>query len=120
MFIEDLSPHPVCGKKSIGYLEGDHAKGKVPKGFVKRLKRICEKISSNPGNHLCPYCSNAKSSSEIQAGEYVWPEMLVHYIRCHEYLPPKEFVEFIMNYDFDRVEQEERTRIDLPDFDDLW
>ena len=102
MYIKDLSLHPVFGRagyKAIGWLSGDYETGGVPYGFLEKLTTIKEEEIGTAGWHDCPYCDNAKSSSQIAAGKYIWPEMLPHYISVHNYLPPQEFIDFVMGYD---------------------
>jgi len=72
------------------------------------------------GHHTCEYCfpggdeelnekietseiepseelfENVLSSGDYFLGEYMWPDMLLHYIHDHNYLPPQDFIDFIM------------------------
>ncbi len=120
MYIKDLSLHPlfgVAGYKAIGYLEGEYQKGSVPSGFIEKLATISDKIFSTHGWHDCPYCRNAKSSSDIAVGGYVWPQMLSHYVKVHNYQPPQEFIDFVMNYVKPKKSKKPFRRVKLPDFD---
>jgi len=56
------------------------------------------------GYHHCPFCGNHKSSTQFQIrlkdGKtfYDAPNMIMHYIIEHEYLPPQEFIDAVMKY----------------------
>ena len=96
----DLKLHEITGKKMVGYLSGDYPEGDVPEGFLEKLKEVeskAEKVLSF-GVHVCEYCNSAESTSELIAGEYIWPDMLAHYISVHRYKPPEEFINFIMSF----------------------
>jgi hypothetical protein len=96
----DLKRHEITGKKMVGYLSGDYPEGEVPEGFLEKLKEVeskGEKVLSF-GVHVCEYCQSAESSSELIVGDYIWPDMLAHYISVHRYKPPEEFVNFIMSF----------------------
>jgi hypothetical protein len=113
--------HRVTGHKMVGYLVGEYRKGIVSVNFVKKLKRV-EKVSRTiltGGHHLCAYCYNAKSSSEHIAGEYIWPDMLAHYIEKHQFQPPDEFIKFILQLRPEKAPTEARVNspVILPDFD---
>ncbi len=119
----DLERHRVTGAKRIGYLAGDFPQGDVPTGFVEKLKQIEENFSQDVwslGHHTCEYCfpggdselrkaiesdkisreeaQQATSSEEHCFGDYVWPDMLAHYITVHQYLPPNEFIDYIADF----------------------
>jgi hypothetical protein len=104
----------------IGYLSGAFAKGSVPAGFLDALGKVEAKArhSLTNGFHVCSYCFPGgiqELSAKIRSGElpenafkefassgdyhfegYQWPDMLGHYVRTHEYLPPKAFVDAIL------------------------
>lgn len=138
--------HRVTGDKMIGYLRGEYPQGEVPTGFLEKLialqksDRIGETLTA--GHHTCEYCFpggdnelNAKieageiepseelfatvcSSGDYYLGEYVWPHMLLHYVRDHHYLPEEEFTEFIMNFDLRKVARKDNDiSVTLPPFD---
>ena len=95
----DLERHEITGKKKVGYLSGDYPKGEVPEGFLEKLKEVESKVEKvlSFGVHVCEYCQSAESSSEHMAVDYIWPDMLAHYISVHRYKPPEEFIDFIMS-----------------------
>ncbi|MBI3632446.1 MAG: hypothetical protein HY225_03290 [Candidatus Vogelbacteria bacterium] len=117
MFIEDLALHPVVRLKAIGYLDGDFVVGNVPADFLDKLKKLNIETMPSFGHHDCPYCGGAKSSSEIMAGGYIWPEMLTHYVRVHKYQPPQEFVDFVTSQTSAKQKKKKDRMIKLPDFD---
>ena len=97
----DLERHEITGKKKVGYLSGDYPKGEVPEGFLEKLKKVesTAEVIQSFGFHVCEYCGKARSSREYMAGDYIWPEMLAHYVSVHKYKPPDEFIEFIMRFE---------------------
>ena len=75
--------------------------GDCPDGFLKKLKSLEPNVHTK-GFYKCPYCKNARSSREyvlkIKDNKYYSvPEMIIHYIEEHNYLPPKEFIDYVMN-----------------------
>lgn len=114
----DLYAAPETGLKTIGYIGCNYPIGNVLNGFVEKLKivQLWGMTISSPGNHICGICGNETSSSAHIAGGYQWPDMLIHYIVIHAYIPPAEFMDFIAQSgeaDF----PQERYHIPLPDFE---
>jgi hypothetical protein len=77
--------------------------GDCPQEFVNKLKKIKPKIYTK-GWHTCPFCRDATSSTQFLIpvpGEnkkfYDVPYMIIHYIEEHNYLPPQEFIDTVMN-----------------------
>lgn len=107
MYLPDLAPYTYNNAKddgktvAIGWL-GDEQKfdqGSVPQELVDKLNKI-EPSRQTRGFHVCPLCTSdpATGSSEIRVlglnGKiYAAPSMLIHYITCHNYLPPQEFID---------------------------
>ena len=106
--------------KAIGYLSRreKYNVGEVPKGFVEKLKQIYHTgiMCASLGHHECEFCINqgvkrqdlprdALSSCEKRLRDeknkidYMFPEMIFHYITVHQFLPSKNFIDFIMNYE---------------------
>ena len=57
---------------------------------------------SNTGFHHCMYCNKAISSGDVvlmfdSGHSYVMPDMILHYIAVHYYLPPVKFIDDVMN-----------------------
>jgi len=106
MKIEDLSPYNYMNNnesvKSIGWLEGDFNKGEVDSKVIKLLETY-ERINLCRGFHCCEYCEGCESGngeiwSVSKQGEvYAAPSLVIHYIKEHSYLPPKEFIDSVLN-----------------------
>jgi len=103
----------ITGKESqtkkviaVGYLEKGtpFEKGELSEEFHKRLWAIWNGgyTLTSIGHHTCEFCGHATSSAEkilydgANKVEYVFPEMIFHYIKVHDFKPQKEFIEFIM------------------------
>lgn len=97
----------------VGWLDKGqpYTEGVAPKEFVEKLKRIPLGVHTK-GWHDCPFCNDAKSSSQYQLriGKslvvYDAPQMILHYIAEHNYLPPQEFIDAVMNYPIKEVRKE--------------
>jgi len=95
---------------NIGWLDKNHdfPKGEVDPELVKKIKQ--SKVSCHTkGWHTCEFCDNkddswqARSSTEHQikgkdGKTYCFPEMLIHYITKHNYLPPQEFLDAVRDF----------------------
>lgn len=86
----------------VGWLDKGqpYTKGVAPKEFVEKMKNIPLTIHTK-GWHDCPFCGRAKSYSQYVikiSGKtyYDIPEMIVHYMEEHDYLPPQEFIDSVM------------------------
>lgn len=116
-YYEDLTPynyhHHSVKELNVGWLEKEHEfnTGDVPDGFIDRLKTISEnQVFQTRGFQLCHFCKEqivdskikcATSSCEIRViGKdgivYASPQMIVHYIEEHKYLPPQQFIDAVM------------------------
>jgi hypothetical protein len=111
-FLSDLCPctylpcDPGDAILSIGWLEkgAEFRKGRVPANVFARLKELCRR-PWQPfvacGFHECTLCQleGARGSANVFIpGEgviYVCPELILHYICAHWYLPPDEFCEAV-------------------------
>ncbi len=108
MYFEDLhiqETHFGIKNVKIAWLdEGKpYTEGKCPEEFLKKLKKLDVRVHTK-GWHTCPFCGNATSSTQ-----FIWqikgkihydvPYMIIHYIEEHNYLPPQEFIDFVMNND---------------------
>ncbi len=102
--------------KAIGYLSirERYEVGEVPEGFVEKLKQILDSgtYTCSLGYHECEFCLNqgvkklprdALSSCEKRLRDeqnkidYMFPEMIFHYIKVHQFKPSDKFIEFIMD-----------------------
>ena len=80
--------------------------GECPKEFLKKLKKLKPRAYTK-GWHDCPFCNKAKSSSQFQwtiKGKKIYdvPFMIIHYIEKHNYLPPQEFIDFVMTLEVEK------------------
>jgi len=98
----------------VGWLDKGqpYTEGTPPKEFVDKVKRIPLSVHTK-GWHTCPFCGNAKSYSQYNiriSGKkyYDIPEMILHYIKEHNYLPPQEFIDAVMNVKLVEKPKEEK------------
>ena len=115
MKIKDLTPYVYSnnikglkGGISVGWIEGDdlfHNSGKVSPEVIRLLKEY-EIHNRRKGVHMCEYCSEwsnkiANGNGEIWVvkGEtlYIAPYLIIHYIEEHNYQPPEEFIDAVIN-----------------------
>lgn len=109
-YFVDLSPYPGINEGinvAIGWLslKHDFQKGQVSKEVIVRLQAFCkEPAYVTFGYHKCEFCNNVIGSGEIVVvGKdklYFSPTLIVHYIQEHNYLPPEEFIEAVLNTEF--------------------
>ena len=98
---------------AVGYLDitEEYTKGVVSQNFLNKLRIVFDEggCTMTLGFHECEFCidegnyeNRVTSSSEKVIVDrennikYIFPEMIFHYIKKHNYQPPKEFVEFIL------------------------
>jgi hypothetical protein len=129
MYFDDLTPYsyaiprPLPDVVNIGWLkEGfDFSTGVVPSNFFEKIKLLIAKCSVNKsrGFHECDICKSEDRETIIYnekifylgASEiwirgnnnriYASPDMIFHYLRCHSYMPPKEFIDAVECFDAD-------------------
>lgn len=105
---------------NVGWLDGEHIypKGDVSVEFLDRLWLIWDEAPINPmwGYHPCELCKSPDYPVHIKRVEgkiplgateirvvssngivYASPNLILHYISEHKYLPPSEFIEAVMN-----------------------
>jgi len=91
---------------SIGWIdEGKpYNKGKVPKEFIQKLKELIKTPHIGMpyrGYHNCYFCDETLGDDELfilgKNKIYVCPDSIDHYIEKHNYCPPKEFINAVMN-----------------------
>jgi len=97
--------------RAVGWLHPDHpySRGTESAEFVARLKEFARLASRSTealywgicmGFHTCEFCEKTHGHRNfgVPAGDvlFVAPEMVVHYIEQHEYVPPAEFVAAVM------------------------
>jgi hypothetical protein len=120
-FFEDMSVYeysfdqPESGVVNVGWLgEGQPFQtGSVPKDFQTALKELCNNNSINHcmGHHVCEFCPDASwgdsyymqmGNGEIRVRDaggiwYVAPRLVIHYVEEHNYFPPQEFIDAVVN-----------------------
>jgi len=113
MYFPDLykekRPYGVTAIK-VGWLDKGKPYPKMEDKDFNKLANLILKLEEigpgvyTKGWHDCPFCGKHKSSTQFQiqlkGGKtfYDAPEMIIHYIIDHGYLPPQEFIDAIMNY----------------------
>lgn len=107
-FYPDLTPYNYTHysevELNIGWLQKDNpfSVGEIPEGFLDNLKAYAlNEVMGTLGWHDCEFCGKANSSAEIRViGKdgcvYACPTLIIHYIEEHKYLPPKQFVDTVM------------------------
>jgi hypothetical protein len=118
MYFEDLyeekNSYNDVTKVKVAWLDtvAPYNMGYCPREVVDKLKKLEPRIRTK-GWHTCPFCKDATSSTQFLIpvpGEskkfYDVPFMIIHYIEEHEYLPPQEFIDTVMNLEVeDKPEQ---------------
>ena len=114
-YYEDLTPFeygmyalPEC--VNIGWLDKRYPfeKGEVPDGFVERLKNL-PIIMQHTGPYICEFCDKNVWSTNVRfvKGDYInylTPSMISHYVEVHNYKPPQEFIDAVMNMNMTQKE----------------
>jgi len=71
--------------------------------LITKLEEIGPAVFTR-GFHVCPFCRDKTSSTQftIKIGDgktfYDAPHMIIHYMLAHDYMPPQEFIDAVMNY----------------------
>lgn len=126
----DLSRHTMTESgphvRAVGWLHPDHLypRGTPPAVFVEQLDMLVRTASASMkdldwpyflGIHQCEFCGEVSGYCNfgVPAGDllYVAPEMILHYVTAHGYLPPRPFVDASMRAPFPRSE-EYRSRVE--------
>src|SRR5262245_51800934 len=121
MYYPDLSPYcygetrTVPHVLNVGWLEFGHGfgTGDVDADVLAKLRYLAvqNSVRQMRGFHDCPFCGSRESrldkasgvllgSAEIwvprrDGGYFAAPDLLLHYIDEHRYLPPKEFLDAV-------------------------
>jgi hypothetical protein len=100
MYFADLTKTNNFGFFMVGWLDSGkyYNQGLFNPVLLKKLEQIMDLTPiQTKGFHLCPFCKNATSSREafVLSAEKVYqiPQMIIHYIKVHNYFPPSEFIE---------------------------
>ena len=90
---------------NIGWLGAGHnyPRGETEIVFRERLAFFCRTHAEWvywAGFHTCEFCGKARGSCEIRVvGKeklYVAPVLVHHYVVVHEYRPPEEFIQAVL------------------------
>jgi hypothetical protein len=128
-YFSDLSVYRYCGGRpipgvwNVGWLDSQHdfIKGAVPPDIMSKLITLAlnKTLNQMRGFHYCQYCSKEDvmigdgpvvtllGSAEIWVptstgvGYYASPDLIVHYIQDHAYLPPAEHLEALRELSVD-------------------
>ncbi|MBI2920359.1 MAG: hypothetical protein HYY18_04670 [Planctomycetes bacterium] len=97
--------------RAVGWLAAGqpYTRGAASPEFVAALRQFVAgwRVSGNclglplaAGPHACEFCGQflAAGNFGVPSGEvlYVAPEMVLHYVQVHEYLPPSEFISAVL------------------------
>lgn len=119
----DGSEYDELGTVSIGWLDRKHAftRGKTSEVFKQSLLVYCaNSVNGMRGFHQCHFCNHSQDSllmkpvcahiygkkvllgsAEIRViyGESVYaaPNLIYHYVAEHDYKPPQEFIDAVLN-----------------------
>ena len=115
MYYEDLTPYEYgCNTKNvfnIGWLEKGH---EFPTGDFPEKERVLYKLKNKKkawlckGSHECDFCEKSpykngirtrgpNGNGEYRFGKYSAPALIRHYIKKHNYKPPQEFIDAVIN-----------------------
>jgi hypothetical protein len=121
-YFKDLTPYSYLpgrdGALNVGWLDRayEFVHGDVSIRTLDKLRELASGSSTNQtrGYHVCAFCDETHSrpivdwkgvrrilgSSEIwvtsrRGVTYAAPDMILHYIEAHHYLPPGEFLEAV-------------------------
>lgn len=123
-YFKDLTPYryfhmPGHGALNVGWIDAERPlpTGDVPANFIHRLEVLSRvRVNQTRGLFACGFCPGRQSgvkkykahdgimhlgSAEIRVIApdrtlYACPDLLLHYIREHHYLPPQAFVEAVL------------------------
>jgi hypothetical protein len=110
---EDLTPYTYMHPEeeapqtvNIGWLDRWHSfpVGETSEAFRIRLQQLClDRMKRTRGFHSCDFCRGRNkpgSSAEIRVPGrkriYAAPELVYHYVAAHNYLPPGEFIDAVL------------------------
>src|SRR6266566_3918195 len=97
--------------RAVGWLDSEHAfpQGDPPARFPEKLETFVgdwvesARLLGFPtflGMHKCEFCGDAVGVGDfgVPSGPllFVAPILVLHYVRVHRYLPPREFVDAVL------------------------
>lgn len=113
-FFADLTTHTYStnveeqGVLNVGWLgeRNPIPTGKTSWKFRNLLKQLCSKpILFHRGVHRCEYCTGcvrASGNGQIRVRDrtgiwYSAPTLILHYVTEHDYLPPRQFIDAVLD-----------------------
>lgn len=103
---------------AVGFLNGrrEYPQGKPPAKFAKKLLRFCHPqltVCAVRTIRPCSLCHETVTDIEIEGQSYILgsaeirvigeedifaaPTLIYHYVTAHNYLPPAEFIDAVLN-----------------------
>jgi hypothetical protein len=139
MYFKDLTPYSystshIAEALNVGWLESAHTfpTGAVSPHLLTRLKHLAVEapVRQMRGSHQCGFCAQKEIAITI-AGRHrilgcaeIWvpgkewvyaaPDLIVHYIESHAYLPPVEFLVSVGATQPDSKETEKLLKLKYP------
>ena len=109
-YFPDLSPYTYGGARrkrvlNVGWLDKAHpyAHGETSRPFRERLELLCKNtpvMGMHMGYHGCEFCERWRGNAVIAVegirGTYAAPALIYHYVVAHDYRPPDEFIEAVL------------------------
>jgi hypothetical protein len=112
---------PLAGVQSIGWLAaGERIRtGTLPAELLQKLADVAaHHVNPSRGFHPCLFCGRRQLTASTSTGKRVWlgsaevwlpspstmfaaPNLIVHYIGAHGYLPPDAFIAALESVDVD-------------------
>ena len=123
-FYPDLSPYTYHVEEvnskllNISWLSVKHPfpNGSVSEAFLTQLWTYCEKsVNDFRGFHQCDFCKATQPTSVTRNGKelrlgaaevwvpgnngivYIAPNLVYHYVTVHDYMPPREFIDAVLD-----------------------
>ncbi len=148
MYYKDLSKYCYGHRDqkensyNVGWLDHNHSykKGKVREQFLDKLwGYFSYPVHIYRGFHNCQLCEKQEQGIPLivykgetrkagfyeirvfdsEGNSYAAPSLIFHYITCHNYLPPQEFVDAVESENVSCQEYYERI-LKYSDGDDFW
>jgi hypothetical protein len=105
-YFPDLSPYTYSafalpGTVNVGWIEGPCTTGPTPEAFRERLDVLCRESVVNRTGCFYRCCSGTMGDGEVHiqganGRVYAAPQLILHHVTEHGYLPPEEFIEAVL------------------------
>jgi hypothetical protein len=139
MHMPDLSEYkysnrfPLPGVLAVGWLSLTHPfqHGIVPVSLVEKLQvlAVTRSVNQMRGFHICEFCASPELPISMNGVERflgsaeIWipgsnvllaaPDMIVHYVRDHEYRPPELYLQALEAVDLSKWHPSKDIGLDL-------